>query len=193
MLSAEIIILPKPGGQAIDAVESSKYVKDNEPLLIGPCDAAMVWKKSEYDRMVKEMVNEESFAMIVWGFTQYASLETNPTAWGWLKTKGDKITDVSVKVPISDDPYNDKAIIGAFTFRNADSLKKLVDYLVKNDIRVKGEFYLDSCIKATIDLGLTAKIFLVDQYIGFGTPSDVKTVEYWGKFFIEGKSKIGGH
>ena len=56
----------------------------------------------------------------------------------------DNATGVSVKVPISDNPYNDHAIVGTFWFKKVAYFNKALENLLDKDIRVNGEYYVDS-------------------------------------------------
>jgi len=51
------------------------------------------------------------------------------------------------------------------------------------DGRINGEFYVDSCLEDAISMGYRARVFLVDHYLCWGTPSDLKTFEYWQSCF----------
>jgi len=48
---------------------------------------------------------------------------------------------------------------------------------------VNSEFYIDSCLKDSIDQGKRIGVFEVDKYICWGTPDDLKTYEYWQSCF----------
>ena len=49
--------------------------------------------------------------------------------------------------------------------------------------RVRGEFYVDTCIEDAIALGLTCRVFEVDRYLCWGTPNDLRTFHYWQACF----------
>jgi hypothetical protein len=55
--------------------------------------------------------------------------------------------------------------------------------MIARNARVNGEFYIDTCINDAIALGLRCRLFLLDHYIGWGTPDDLKTFEYWQSCF----------
>jgi hypothetical protein len=100
-----------------------------------------------------------------------------------VKTEGNTATGVSVKVPISDDPYNDHAIVGTFWFKKVKYFNKALENLIAKDIKVNGEYYVDSLMGELIELGLNVKVFEVDDYICWGTPDDYETFVYWQSFF----------
>ena len=90
--------------------------------------------------------------------------------------------NISVKNPI-DQSLSQPIVIGMFTFKNAKILERCIDELVKKNHRINNEFYLDSAVNEALNLGLSCKVFNVDHFISFGTPSDLKTFEYWQSCF----------
>jgi len=150
------------------------------PLLIGACDNGMFWDKDKY----KQLINKESADAVIWSFRCHPSSERNPQMYGWIKVDGDdNVLGVSVKKPISDDPYNDHAIVGTFYFRKTKYFIDALRQIYKKNIRVNGEFYVDSCVNELIEMGLHVKVFEVEAYICWGTPDDLRTYEYWQGFF----------
>ena len=103
--------------------------------------------------------------------------------YGWVKTDDDNVIGVSVKKAISDDPFNDHAIVGTFYFRKVGYFNKALEQLIQKDIRVNGEYYVDSMVDELVDMGLNVKVFEIDDYICWGTPDDYETFVYWQSFF----------
>lgn len=149
-----------------------------KPLFIGACDNSMIF---DYKKLEKQMAEAD---VLAFSFRNNPASEKNAYAYGWLKVDEDEnIQSVSVKVPISDTPKNDYAIVGAFYFKKAQYFIDTLNYLYDNNLRVNNEFYVDSCVEAAVKLGLKTKSFEVDKYICWGAPNDLKTFEaYQGLF-----------
>lgn len=49
--------------------------------------------------------------------------------------------------------------------------------------RYGNEYYADSVMQKLIDMGFSVGVFEVDHYVGWGTPDDLKTFQYWQNFF----------
>ena len=157
-------------GQACTCEIGLKGENTNKPLFIGACDNSMI---INYDKLDKEL---EISDVLAFSFKNNPASEKNPNAYGWLKTDNqNNITDVSVKIPISDNPKNDNAIVGAFYFKSIKIFLDCLEYIYKNNIKVNNEFYVDSCILAAIKFGYKVRAFEVDKYICWGTPDDYKT------------------
>jgi NDP-sugar pyrophosphorylase family protein len=185
--AAYVLRLDEPTeGQACTCELGLLEVDPDAPLLIGACDNGMLWNRPAY----QALIDDPGVDCIVWTFRRFPGSARNPRMYGWVKVDGcDTVTGVSVKEPVSDDPFNDHAIIGTFYFRKTRYFQQALDRLYAGDIRVNNEFYVDSCINEVVALGLRAVVFEVDYYIGWGTPVDLEMFEYWQSFF----HKCPGH
>ena len=104
--------------------------------------------------------------------------------YGWVEIdKNNFATNVSVKVPISKNPFDDNAIVGTFWFRKVEYFSLAMKYLESKNIRVNGEFYVDSLMNILIKLKYKIKVFEVENYICWGTPDDFETFNYWQSYF----------
>lgn len=167
-------------GQACTVRLGLNDVDPDASLTIGACDNGMVWDQDKYRRLVEDT----SIDAIVWSFRHHPSSERSPQMYGWLDVDLEgNVRTVSVKKPISDNPYEDHAIVGTFFFRNVALYLEAYGALIRNNIRVNNEFYVDSLIGELVKLGKRIKVFEVDHYICWGTPNDLKTFEYWQSFF----------
>ena len=120
-------------------------------------------------------------------------LENNCILMEWID--GETIKDVSVKKPISDNPYNDNAIVAVFYFRQASDLFSAITLMMGQ--KVEGEFYMDNIPLLFKEMGKCSVIFNVDLYVEFGTPAGLykyNLIEYhcrygsyddvlWKKYF----------
>lgn len=178
---ADIVAISKvTEGQAITCSLGLKDVNEDASLLIAATDNGMIYDKEKY----RKLIEKETVDAIVFTFKNHISSKNNPQMYGWVKTDGtDNITGVSVKVPISNDPYNDHAIVGTFYFKKVGYFNKALQNLLDKDIKVNGEYYVDSLIGELVELGLTIKAFEVNNYICWGTPDDYETFVYWQSFF----------
>jgi NDP-sugar pyrophosphorylase family protein len=176
----DAIIVPVVGiteGQASTCALALPYLEPDEPLFIAACDNSFLFNREKFESLKKD----PSIDAVVWTFTKHASLHEKPESWGWVKLGKDGLTidDVSVKVPISDDPFNGHAVVGAFYFRRAADFKEAYELMVKANHRTKGEFYVDSLPKFYKQLHRKSVIFDVDLYVGWGKPEDLSLYEEW--------------
>jgi len=156
----------------------------DDSLLIGACDNGIIYDPSKWQTLLED----QSIEVAAFSFRHHPSSQRNPHMFGWLVTSGRAsgfplIQSVSVKKAISSKPEDDHAIVGAFFFRRAGLFMAGLTTLIDRDIRVNGEFYVDSIINVLAQAGHKCVAFEVDDYISFGIPDDLKTFEYWQSFF----------
>ncbi len=166
-------------GQAITCSLGLKGANENDSLLIAATDNGMLFDKDKY----QSLIDDESVDAVVWTFRHHQSSKNNPQLYGWVKTNSDDVVGVSVKKAISNDPFNDHAIVGTFYFRKVKYFNEALASLLKKNIRVNGEFYVDSMVDELIDMNLKVKVFEIDDYICWGIPDDYETFIYWQSFF----------
>lgn len=171
-------------GQAVTCAIGLEGEDLESPLFIGACDNGIIYDVEEY----QNLLDDDAIDVIVWSFRKNPCSKRNPKMYGWIKVEeGNRVKGVSVKEPISDDPYNDHAIVGSFYFRKAKLFIKALESLRRNNTRVNGEFYVDSCIHELVAMHFDVRVFEVDEYICWGTPDDLRTFEYWQSCFHKWK------
>jgi len=167
-------------GQAVSCALGLNEADYHRPLWIGACDNGM-----RYDgARLSELVNDPSIDGVVFTMKGHASAASHPHMYGWVAVDAHGIaTEVRVKTPVSDHPERDHAIVGAFYFRRADMLLNGLEALRAANDRINGEFYVDSVMAHWVKVGARIAAFEVDFYLGWGTPDDWRTYEYWSRYF----------
>lgn len=170
-------------GQACTCMLAKDVINNDEPLLIAGCDNGMVFDNEKFQKMT------EQCDVLAFTYRHNEAVLANPNAYGWMIVGNEadcKITGVSIKKAISDSPMEDHAIVATFWFKHGSDFVRATEKMIREDDRVNNEFYVDEVIKHCIELGLDARVFEIERYIGWGTPQDYenyqKTVYYWKKF-----------
>ena len=168
-------------GQACTCLLAKDKINNDTPLLIAGCDNGMVFDHGRFEALSKEC------DVIVFTYRHNQAVLEKPDAYGWvIADETGRITRLSIKKALSETPMEDHAIVATFWFkRGADFVRAAEKMIAEND-RINNEFYVDEVIKHTIELGLDARVFEIDRYIGWGTPKDyeeyTKTINYWKEF-----------
>lgn len=166
-------------GQASTCRLGVADIAGDEPLTIGACDNAMIYDVHKFEALMAP----DGPDVLVWVVRGHADGRLRPRNFGWVDADADdRIRGVRVKEE-PDDAAVDPMIVGAFSFRRAADFIRAYDSLVERDGRVNGEFYVDSLIEDAVRLGLDCRIFEIDHYLGWGTPNDLRTFEYWQSCF----------
>jgi NDP-sugar pyrophosphorylase family protein len=167
-------------GQACTCYDAIKNIDLESPILITACDNASYWNDEEY----KKLLDDTSIDIIVWGFRNNPTSKNNPNMYSWIHTdNNNNILNISVKKCIVDDPFNNSAVIGTFFFRKAKYFIDGYFEMLKKNIRVQNEFYIDTMINECILQNKTVKLFDVEHYICWGIPDEYETYNYWKSFF----------
>ncbi len=170
-----ILVDENPTGQLNSCLVAKEFYDNDQPMFVGACDFGMVYDEKKFE----QMMDSGKADLVSFSFSQQPNLSRNPQAWGWLRQdKEMRIYGVSVKIPLSDNPFKDYAITGSFAFKSGKYFLRLADELIKRDIKVKGEYYIDSMIQLACELGHKVVSFPV-KYIGWGVPADYEEYTWW--------------
>jgi dTDP-glucose pyrophosphorylase len=167
-------------GQACTCLIGLDHLDPEMPLLIAPCDSAVVFD----ERRFAALKADSAVDCVVWTFRNHPHANRHPSNYGWMRTDAmDWVTGVSCKVPLRPDVRRDPGVIGFFWFRKARFFREAAEELIRQNRRVNNEFYVDSAIDVLLEQGRRAKVFDVKHLICFGVPADVRTYEYWESYF----------
>ena len=168
-------------GQACTCLLARGELQPDDVLTIGACDNAMLWDRAAYE----QQFTNPRLDFLVWTFRHNPAVLQDPRMYGWVKTDADgNVAGVSVKVPLSDTPMEDHAVIGAFTFRRAGLFLDACDDMIRANSRIKNEFYVDNAINFALARGARGQPFEVGSYVCWGTPRDLDTYNYWRSIFL---------
>lgn len=167
-------------GQACTTQKIVEQCDQNSSILVSACDNGVFYDADKFLDLVKDETND----IIVWTYRNNYTSYYNPNMYSWvICDDSDIVKRVDVKKFNGNDPLKEYAIVGTMFFRNKDVYLRSLDSLYFKDSRVNGEFYIDSMLNEAIEIGYKVKNFEVSNYICWGTPNDLKTYEYWQKFF----------
>lgn len=174
-------------GQACTALTAKPELNLDKPLLIAACDHTLFYNAAKF----KQMTAPGSIAdALIFTYRNNPNVKRNPQAYGWVDADESGLAKkVSVKVPLPGDPMKHHAIIGSFWFRQGKLFTENAEKMIKENSRINNEFYIDQAMNYLITAGLKIFVFEADEYISWGTPDDLKTYEYWQRYFETVKSK----
>lgn len=160
-------------GQASTCMLAAPYLREADVLHIGPCDSATVHTRSD------PFATHPEADVLVWTVRGNPLVTARPQMYGWVEVEdaGVLVSRVSVKVPLSEQPMRDHAIVGAFSFRRASDFITSTAAMITAGRRINGEYYMDEVMNVAIERGLRVEAFEVDTYIGWGTPQDLEAYQ----------------
>jgi len=157
-------------GQASTCLLAREYLFPDDQLTIGACDNGVVYNQDIFDRNI---INNDA---LIWTFRNNHTVLNNPNMYGWVSIDGNSnAISVSCKKSISNNPLNDHAIIGTFSFKRAEYFLRCADNMIEKNRRINNEFYLDVVMDELIQNKYKTIPFEVEKYICWGTPLDLET------------------
>ena len=172
-------------GQACTTEKIVEHCNDGS-ILVSACDNGVFYNADKF----LDLVNDEENDIIVWSYKNNYTSYYNPNMYSWLDVdENQNVLNVNVKEFRGSNPVEEYAIVGTMFFRNKDTYLEPLQQLYDKNKRTNNEFYIDNLLNEAIELGYKVKNFEIDNYICWGTPNDLKTYEYWQRFF----SKVEWH
>ncbi len=170
-------------GQACTVLLGTQALTDDErcqPLLIGACDNGLVWDEDTFENLLKR---QQPDAVLLTAKAHPAALR-HPHAYGWVKADAEgRALAVQCKQSFQGDLKDQHAMTGAFYFKNTDTFEVAAKAMIEKNIRVNNEFYVDLVFSELLAQGKRVWVFDVAHYVCWGTPNDVRTYEYWQRYF----------
>ena len=164
--NVRFVVDKDPKGQLKSTLVAMEHYNKDVPIFVGSCDFGMTYDLEKYKKLIDQS-NPNTPEVISWTFTQNISIKRNPNAWSYVVEDNQKnISRLSLKIPISDNPYKDFANTGSFTFKRGKRFIEMAKDLLKSKKDYKGELYNDLIIEIALKRGYKVASFLVDQYIG---------------------------
>ncbi len=174
-----VLLSEKTDGQAATCLEGMKLLDSSEPVFIGACDHGMLLDLKALKETISSGAEVISFSMC-----RHPGVRRSPESWGYLLTDTEGfVQSVSVKKPLSSNPFLDPVITGAFWFSSKGLFQALHEEQIQRNLKINQEYYVDSLVGLAAELGHKVRSFPVKAYFGWGTPDDLRTFEYWQKFF----------
>ena len=180
--NCRVVVAPGlTAGQACSVRLAGEHLDPRQPVLVAACDNTHLY---DQDRLAR-LTADPRVDCLIWTYRHDPRVLATPQAHGWVRTDNAfRVLEVSVKQPLSATPLEDHAVSGCFWFRTAGVMLEAVDRLVANDVRVNGEFYLDSVPNLLVADGRQVLAFEVDKYVGWGTPEDLEDYLRWQRHFM---------
>jgi NDP-sugar pyrophosphorylase family protein len=150
-------------GTACTVLYASKFINNNEPLLIANSDQIVDLNISDF---IEECSNRKLDGLIL----TFIDINQDPK-WSFAKINDlGLVTQVKEKQAIS--KY---ATVGVYMFsKGSDFVNSAIDMIIRND-RVNNEFYTCPAYNYLIDNGGMVGVYNIDfkQMHGIGTPDDL--------------------
>ena len=167
------------GGASIFCAE--QYIPEDEEVFIAGCDLSFIYDKEKFE----ELKQNKEYDCILLTFTKDKRINKKPEAWGYVVLEEDNFTvkNMSVKVPISNNPFEDHIAAATFWLRSKKVLYDAIRKMIEEQIKTNNEYYLDNLPLPLKLLGKKSCIFDIKLLISWGTPEEFHEFEKLDFFY----------
>ncbi len=164
-IAPDCIIIPidlVTQGAACTVLLASKYINNNDSLLIANSDQYVDFNFEDYLKFSENGNNDGSIL----------TFPSNHPKWSYARLDDDlNVIEVAEKKPISD-----KATVGIYYFKKGRLFCESVMDMIRKNIRVNNEFYVCPAYNEAILNNKKVSIYNItrDQMWGIGTPEDLE-------------------
>lgn len=102
------------------------------------------------------------------------------------------MTEIQEKNSFTDSPTSEEASAGLYAFANGALLIESLEEQIKMNYSHFNEFYCSLTIKPLLNKGLKVKTYLMQKFMQFGTPEDLKDWVYnYGAVHAQNSKDVG--
>lgn len=151
-------------GAAITVLKAREFFDNNDPLMIANSDQ---WVDVDINDYLEDMASRELQGSML-------TMKASDPKWSFAKVDSrGLVSEVVEKVVVSDE-----ATVGIYNFSNGANFCKYADYMVSQDLRSNGEFYVAPVYTFMAQAGESIGVYNVgkeaDGMYGLGIPSDLE-------------------
>lgn len=151
-------------GAAITVLKAREYIDNDAPLMIANSDQ---WVDADINDYLVDMDNRGLQGTML-------TMKADDPKWSYAKVGADGlVSEVVEKVVVSDE-----ATVGIYNFSSGGTFCKHADYMVEQNIRSNGEFYVAPVYTFMADAGAKIGVFNIGEeangMYGLGIPSDLE-------------------
>ena len=177
-------------GPVHSVLQATKYIDDDEQVIVNYCDFSIKWDYDEFKAHVDEtecdgsVVCYTGFHPHMLGSDNYAFCRTDENG---------VILEIREKQPFTDNKMEEFASAGNYYFRKGSYVKKYFQQLIDEDVNINGEYYVSLVYNLMIRDGLFNTVFSVPHMLQWGTPLDVDKYLQWSNYYkdvIKGQKEV---
>jgi NDP-sugar pyrophosphorylase family protein len=151
-------------GAAITVLKAREYINNDSPLMIANSDQ---WIDCDINDYLNDMQDRELDGSML-------TMKASDSKWSYAKVDIEGlVSEVVEKVVISDE-----ATVGIYNFAKGSLFCRYADYMIKEDIRSNGEFYVAPVYTFMAKKGCKLGVYNIGKeangMYGLGIPSDLE-------------------
>lgn len=163
-------------------------LSEDLPIVVTYCDLTTDLDDS---RFVGDLADSEAGVIVFTGFHPHTIRKPK---FGYVKANSqNKVIEIREKNSYSDNPLNENASAGIYSFVSKNVLLKGIDTQISKKSQVNGEYYISLAINELVQSGHHASIRFIDFFVCWGTPEDFEDYNLYARIQeLCAKPNIGG-
>ena len=176
-----IITIPShKKGPVHSVLQATKYIDDDEPVVVNYCDFSMHWDYNDFEEFVTQ-TNCDGCVVCYTGFHPHMLGSDN---YAFCKTgEGNQIVEIREKQPFTADKMSEFASTGTYYFKKGSYIKKYFKQLIDDDININGEYYVSLVHNLLINDDMPNLVYEIPVMLQWGTPLDMNMYLQWSNYY----------
>ena len=174
-----VSIAPHKLGPVHAVLKAIDFIDLDKPLIVNYADFTCDWDFADFCEIV-EISNCDGAIPCYRGFHPH-------TLWSnyYAYVQEDKLNayNIQEKQPFTDNPREEFASSGTYYFKSGELMKNYFNKCIDENLTVGGEYYVSMVYKPMMDDNLDIKVYELEHFMQWGTPSDLEEYCYWSKTF----------
>lgn len=156
------------------------HLDPSTPTVVNYCDFSSSLDYQALSQAVSEH-GSEGIIPCYRGFHPHSLRSTN---YAYVKARDGQVEEIREKQPFTSQPTSEYASSGTYFFATASLLTASLDYQFKNDLSVKGEYFVSLAYRYLLEQNLPVRVFPLEHFSQWGTPQDLADYRVWSQGFI---------
>jgi NDP-sugar pyrophosphorylase family protein len=164
----------------VDAVlQAQEYIRDDAEIIISYCDYGTVWNFTKF----LEITSAGNYDGVIPCYTGFHPHMLGSDNYAFCKCAGTKLVQIKEKEPFTDNKMQEYASNGTYYFKRGSLVKKYFNEAIKQNLNLKGEFYISLVYNLLVRDNLHVEVFEIEKMLQWGTPYDLEIYRKWSDFF----------
>lgn len=175
--SVVLVPMERPSKSVIETLfHADKFIADDEEIIIVHSDSYSKFDFLEFTNFVR---NEKVDGALT-AFSGFNPCDVKSQNFGRITFDGKFITGIFEKQVLKEGQIT---AAGCYYFSSWGLFKKYTKRMVTKNVKVKDTFFISLVYNEMLNDGKKITYYLVDTFISFGEPQNVKEYIFWSEYF----------
>ncbi|MBO8240543.1 NTP transferase domain-containing protein [Prochlorococcus marinus XMU1412] len=174
-----VSIKPHKKGPVFAVLQALDFINPKMPTIVNYCDFFCLFNEKSFIEMIKKE-NPDGCIFTYTGFHPHMISSTN---YAYVSKLKNSVKDIQEKKPFTNEPMNEEASSGSYYFKSGLIMKNYFKKTLASNLEIKGEYYVSMVYKIMLNEGKKVNTFLIDHFMQWGTPSDLKEYLWYSDLF----------